>query len=477
MKQAGTANKLGVAAVLVLAAMVSACAPTVQLAVAPDIQSAAWATQYAGSELAVGTQPDVGHAISDPPHSAGFDWAAFGSRELNGLLNQARAANTDIAIANTRIAKAAADLRIARAANGPVLEAFGRTESNSRGGSGDNAFRDSYIAGDLDLTYIIDLSGRLKAGKKTAFARYLGAVYEAQATRLNIEAAVASSYIEYAALCDRIEIAEQALANAREFERTLGLRAAEGVTSQVDAGLQATEANSLAVDLSKLREARVRTVNALAVLVGEEAPLFSLQPASLSELTTPRFTPLQPAALVTRRLDMLAAAAMIEAAEGDVQRARAAFIPDIEVSAGAFLDSAATNGLLSPGFALASRVMATIFDNGRLKGQVYRARAEQTEAVEQYRKTLLSALASAQNALVGSTAASERAALLRRSQQIAARTADLARRRFTEGNDDFSTVLIAERRSLEVADSYVVARQDALGNAIALYTAMGGRLQ
>ncbi len=467
MRQAQITRALGVAALVSFAGAVAACAPSVQLAVAPDIHSATWAIHASGAAFP---------AQADIPGAA-LDWAAFGSPRLDDLLDQARAANTDIAIANARIAQAAADLRIARAANGPALEAFGRAESNARGGAGDNAFRDTYIAGDLDLTYTLDLSGRLKAGKKSAFARYRAAGYEAQAMRLNIEAAVASAYVDYAALCDRIAIAEQTLANAREFERTLGLRAKEGIISEVDAGLQAAEANSLAVELSRLQEAQIRTLNALAVLVGEEAPLFSLQPASLAEFTTPQFMPLQPAMLVTRRPDMLAAAAIIEATEGDVQSARAAFIPDIEISAGAFVDSAANGGIFSPGFALASRVLATIFDSGRLKGQVYRATAEQKEAVDQYRKTLLGALASAQNALAGTTATAERAALLERSQQITARTADLARRRFAEGSDDFGTVLIADRRRLEVKDSYVLSHQDALNNAIALYTALGGRPQ
>lgn len=463
MEQNVKARTFSALALLALSPGVSGCAPQVQLAIAPDIHSATWA------------QPSVVDAENLTMAESALDWTAFGSGRLNALLDQVRKANTDIAIANTRIAQAAADLRIAKAANGPVLEAFGRAESNSRGGSGDNAFRDSYIAGDLDLTYTLDLSGQLKASKRAAFARYRAAGYEADAMRLTIEAATASAYIDYAALCDRIAIAEQALVHAREFERTLALRAEAGITSQVDASLQATEANDLAVNLSRLREARSRTLHAIAVLAGEEAPLFDLQPASLSEFSLPQFRPLQPAALVTRRPDMLAAAAQIEAAQGDVERARAAFVPDIELSAGSFVDSAVSGGILNPGFALAARMMATIFDNGRLKGQVYRASAEQQEAVEQYRKVLLNALADAQNAIGAVGATAERMDLLASSERHAARTAILARNRYAEGADDFGSVLDAERRRLSIADSLASSRQQALNSAIALYTAFGGK--
>jgi len=212
-----------------------------------------------------------------------------------------------------------------------VLGAPGRAESNARGGAGDSAFRDSSVTGELNLTCTFYLSGQVKASKKAALARYRAAGYEADAMRLNIEAATSLAYIDFAALSDRIIIAGETLQNSREFERTLRLRAVAGLVSKVDTGLQTSKANALAVNLSRLREARTRTQNALAVLVGEEAPLFALEPASLSEFAAPQFVPLQPAALLTRRPDMLAAAAMIEAAQGDVARARAAFVPDPEI--------------------------------------------------------------------------------------------------------------------------------------------------
>ncbi len=442
--------------------VLNGCAPHVQLAVAPDIQSATWSIQPGAGADGIG--------VAQAP----LDWAAFGSPRLDALLAQVRAANTDIAIANARIAQAAADLRIAKSANGPTLEAFSRAESNARGGSGDNAFRDSYVTGDLDLTYTLDLSGRLKASKKAAFARYRAAGYEAQATRLTIEAAAATAYIEYAALCDRIKIAEQALANAWEFGRTLNLRAEAGIVSQVDAGIQAAETNDIAVNLSRLREARSRTVQAIAVLAGEEGPLFDLEPASLADFALPQFRSDQPASLVTRRPDMLAAAARIEAANGDVDRARAAFLPDIELSAGSFVDSAVGGGILNPGFALAARMVATIFDNGRLKGQVYRASAEQQETVELYRKALLNALADAQNAIGAVQANGERIHLLENSQHHAARTAALARDRYAEGAEDFGAVLDAERQRLTVEDALASSRQQAFNSAIALYAALGG---
>ncbi|WP_017671934.1 efflux transporter outer membrane subunit [Blastomonas sp. AAP53] len=439
----------------------AACAPHVQLSVAPAVLSADWDAE---STLA---WPDEA--------TAPLDWAAFGSPQLDALLVRARAANADVAIASTRIRLASADLRIVRAEAGPSLNALGRAESNSRGGAGDNAFRDSYVTGELDFSYTLDLSGQLKASRRAAFARYRASGHEADAVKLTVEAAVASAYVEYAALSDRIAIADQNLAQSREFERILSLREQAGVVSELDLSLQTAQTNALLVGLSRLKESRSRVRNALAVLVGEEAPIFTLDPASLSEFTAPRFAPLQPSALLIRRPDMLAASALIEAANGDVARARAAFVPDLQISGGSFVDSVAGGGLLNPGFALASRFAATIFDSGRLKGAVFRASAEQTQAVEQFRKALLKALEDTQNALAASHRTQERLRVLDQSRYLATRSAALARQRFLEGSDDFGAVLDAERRKLQVEDDLIVSTQESLNAVIALYAAVGGK--
>ncbi len=439
----------------------AACAPHVQLSVAPAVLSSDWDVEL---------PMELPHESTVP-----LDWAAFGSPQLDALLVRARAANSDLAIASTRIKLASAELRIARAESGPSLSALGRAESNSRGGAGDNAFRDSYITGELDLSYTLDLSGQLRASRRAAFARYRASGHEAEAVKLTVEAAVASAYVQYAALSDRIAIADQNLAQSREFERILSLRGQEGLVSELDISLQAAQTNALLVGLSRLKQSRSQVQTALAVLVGEEAPIFTLQPASLLEFTAPRFAPLQPATLLIRRPDMLAASALIEAANGDVQRARAAFVPDLEISGGSFVDSVAGGGLLNPGFALASRFAATIFDSGRLKGAVYRASAEQTQAVEQFRKALLKALEDTQNALAASQRTQERLTVLDQSRFLTTRSATLARQRFLEGSDDFVAVLEAERSKLQVDDDLVVATQEKLNAAIALYAAMGGK--
>lgn len=439
--------------------LLGGCAPDVRLAIAPQIMSEDWQVEGASGDMAA---------------PAAAAWTAFGSVELDQLIEQARQHNTDIAQASARIDQAKAVLGVVRAGNGPQLGAGISAQSNARGGSGENSFRDTFISGEVDISYTLDISGTLKARKQAAFARFRSAGHERDAIRLAVEAQVAELFVQWSALGQQIALARESLTGAREFERILKLRAREGLASEVDAALQSSQADAIEVEISRLAERREQTANALAVLVGEEAPRFRPRPVPLDALAAPRFVPAPPGQLIFRRPDLLAAEAMIAAANGDVRQARAAFTPDISVSVGSFVDSATNGGLFQPGLLLAGQVMGIIFDNGSRRSEVYRASAAQIEAVEEYRGVLLRALAEVQDSLVAQRETAKRLELLEGWVVAARRNAALARERYMAGSEPYNSVLEAEQRYLDTADALVVARQEALFASIAIFRAMGG---
>ncbi|TAD72946.1 MAG: efflux transporter outer membrane subunit [Sphingomonadales bacterium] len=439
--------------------LLGGCAPQVRLAVAPEIMSQDW---------------HVDSTAADMVPSAAQTWTAFGSHDLDQLIEQARQYNTDIAQASARIDQAKAVLGVVRAGNGPVLGASIGAQSNARGGAGENSFRDTFISGEVDISYTLDISGKLRARKRAAFARFSAAGHERDAIRLVVEAQVAELFVQYTSLGQQIALARESLTSAREFERILKLRAREGLTSEVDAVLQASQADAIEVEISRLTERREQTSNALAVLVGKEAPTFRPPQVPLNALAAPRFVPAPPGELIFRRPDLLAAEAMIAAANGDVGEARAAFVPDISLSIGSFVDSATNGGLLKPGLLLAGQVVGMIFDNGSMRNEVYRASAAQVEAVEEYRGALLRALADVQDSLVAQRETTRRVALLENWVLAAQRNAALARDRFMAGSEPYNSVLEAEQRYVDTADALVVARQEALFASIAIFRAMGG---
>lgn len=440
---------------LTLTLLASACAPVAERAAVPTVSAANWS--------------DNG-ALGTTPLAAG--WDAFGSPELVALIARARGANADIAVAAARVVQARGQLGVARAAGLPSVAAFA---SGRASGSADaRAFRNNDASLGLDIAYDVDLFGSARAGKRAARARLAASRYDRDAVALAIESDVARGFVQYAAFSTRLVLLGRALDNARELDRIIGVRVREGVATRVDAGLQTIEVRRIEAEVSRLAEAQARTRNALAILVGAEAPGFRLGAVSLAAFTPPAFEAVQPGALLVRRPDIRAAEARIAAANGDIARARAAFLPSLRVSAGSLLDAGGGGPL---GFALSagSSLLAPIFEGGRLRGALLTASGSQLESVEQYRRTLLTGLSEAEDAMTGLSQAGQRGTLLAGTMDVARTTARLARRQYVEGAADLQTVLNAERGALDVEDAAAVAMQDRLNAAIDLYRAFGGR--
>jgi outer membrane protein, multidrug efflux system len=433
----------------------TACAPRPQLAIAPTILSEEW------------QQPVAPAGVED---GRAGSWADFGSGELQRLIDRARARNVDIAIAGARIVQARGQLRIARAAALPAVSATASFSADDQSGSASPAQR--VLTAGADVSWEADLFGGIAAGRKAARARFAAATFDRDAIALLIEAEVARAYFDHAALGERITLVDRSLENARELERIILVQVREGAATRVDAGRQSVEVRRIEAQRSELVEAQIHTRNALAVLVGEEAPRFAGPEGRLADLALPALRPGQPSDLLLRRPDVRAAEARIAAAEGDVAQARAAFLPRITLSAGALLQDAA--GPVQLIGALGQSLLAPIFDAGRLKGRLAVAQGTQHEAVEAYRGALLAALRDAEDALAACAEAERRRLLLAATIEEARRTAGLARRQFVEGAADLQTVLDAERSLLDVEQEHALAVRDRLGATVTLVAAMGG---
>lgn len=445
---------------MALAVLASACAPAVELRPRPEVQSADWTGAAPAVPASPAHRPTLGAALGEP--------------ELQRLLALAAERNADVAAAAARIERARAQLGIARASMLPVVTGsagISRTETDNRGGP---VFNFSQGFAGLDVAYDLDLFGRERAGRRAARARLAAASFDRDAAALIVETEVARAYVQHAALADRIALLERNIAQARELERIIGVRLRLGDATRVDTGLQTIQVRQLEAERVRLIESLVRTRNALAVLVGEEAPRFSVPRSSLSAFTMPLVAPVQPGELLVRRPDVRAAEARIAAAEGDVAQARAAFLPRLRLSASALGQAATLGGPIGATVSIGSDLLAPIFNRRRLRGELGTAAADQAESVELYRGALLTALAEAENGLSAVVHSRDREALLIQIVDEARTTARLARLQYLEGEADLQRVLDAEQLLVRAEDARAVALQQRLEAAIDLYKALGG---
>jgi multidrug efflux system outer membrane protein len=438
-----------------LALGAGACAPSARLAVAPAVAAADWQ-----QPAPAGTAQNLAEALADP--------------ELSALTDLAIVRNADLGAARARVARARAQLGVARAAMLPVVTTsagISRTRTDNVGGS---LFNFSEGFGRIDISYDLDLFGEQRAGRRAQSARLAAAAFDRDSTQLVVETEVARAFVQHAALGDRIELLDRNIAQARELERIIRVRLAAGDATRVDVGLQSIQVGRLEAEKLRLDEALTRTRNALAVLVGEEAPLFRLGRETLATLAIPAVAPVQPGELLVRRPDVRAAEARIAAAEGDVAAARRAFLPRLGINAGALGQAATLGGPIGATLSVGADLLAPIFDRARLRANLGVASASQIESVELYRGALLTALGEVENALAAVAAAQAREALLVEIVAGATTTSRLARLQYLEGEADLQWVLDAEQLLVQAEDGRAVARQERLEAAIDLYKALGG---
>jgi NodT family efflux transporter outer membrane factor (OMF) lipoprotein len=442
---------------LVLAA--AACAPHVRLAVAPDLVS----TQWRDGPVQPAAEQVGAERLAD----------ALASPELKRLTQAALAANADVAAATARIERARAELGAARSAMLPILS--GSTGiSHTRSDDTFDPYRFSQGFAELDISYDLDLFGAARAGKRAAGQRFAAARFDRDAVALVVETEVARAWVQYCALADRIHLLDRSIGDARELERIIGVRYREGAATRVDTGTQAIETRNLETERLRLVEARLRTRDALALLVGAEAPVFTPAEDSLASLRVPALAPVQPGALLVRRPDVRAAEARIAAAKGDVDAARRAFLPGLHLTASGLGQAATLSGPLASTLAIGAGLLGPIFDRARLNGRLETAAADQHESVALYRKTLLTALKESEDALAGAAQSAERERLIADVLANAQTTARLARAQYLEGEADLRNAVDAQRQLVQAEDARALVLQERLNAAADLYEAMGG---
>jgi multidrug efflux system outer membrane protein len=116
----------------------------------------------------------------------------------------------------------------------------------------------------------------------------------------------------------------------------------------------------------------------------------------------------------------------------------------------------------------------TLFNGGRLRNQVKLSESQRVALVEQYRKSILTALQEVADAFDRRAVSAEQEM---RQQEIlleAERTLRLIEARYREGSDDLLNLLESQRTVFQARDQLVQQRQARLEAAVDLYLALGG---
>ena len=404
-------------------------------------------------------------------------WHGFGSARLNELISQAQSSNDDLAGAMARIQEADAQLRIAGAPLLPSLD-LGATATRERASVSGQGFSVFNVFNPvLSASYELDFWGKNRAARDQARALAVASRYDRETVALTVISSVASTYFQVLELRDRIQVAEQNLANGEHILRGLTAEQVAGTATGLDVAQQETAVALLYAAIPPLREQFRQTVYALAVLLGRTPESFDVTDGALTDLRTPEVLAGLPSQLLTRRPDVAEAEQQLVAANADITVARAALFPSIELTASGGYESNVLSTLVNPAnrvYALSAGLTQPIFHGGALRGQLAFSKARYTELLTTYHKTVLTALANVESALVAARQTSEQQERQQTAVAKARRAYEFAQAQMSAGTVNVLTVLNTENALFSAQDTLVQVEYSHLQALVDLYTALGG---
>jgi multidrug efflux system outer membrane protein len=194
----------------------------------------------------------------------------------------------------------------------------------------------------------------------------------------------------------------------------------------------------------------------------------------------PTVQPGLPSQLLVRRPDIAASEQRLSSQNASVEAARLAFLPQISLTGGVSLESITLRNLLRPealAASLAQGLTQPIFDGGNLRGQLELARGREIELLEDYRKTIVTALSDVENALI----AVQQSALHERLQLAvvasARRASQITQERLREGTIDVVTLLNTQLTLFQAQDQLTQVRLQKFQAYVSLFQSLGGGWQ
>jgi outer membrane protein, multidrug efflux system len=424
-------------------------------------------------------------------------WHAFGSSQLDTLIAQGRQESFDIAAAVARIRQADAQVGIANAQLWPSLalqsgfshdggrsnarSGFGTNSTSGLGTNSQSGFGTAPTSGlqhlALSASYELDFWGKNRDGLASAQAAALASRYDRDTIELSTTSSIALTYFQVLALREREAVAKDNLASAESILRILRGRLAAGIATALDVAQQETVVSTVSASIPPLEAQLQQNSDALAILIGKLPQALDLASDSLANISVPPVTAGIPSELLTRRPDVAEAEAQLVAANADVAAARAAFLPNVQLTATAGFESAALASLLNPAsamYTLAASLAQPIFDAGQLKGQYHASQGRYEELVQMYQKAAVSAFGDVEDALAASRAAAAQEAEQQAATAAARRAHEISVAQLRAGTVDLMTVLNAQSALFAAEDALVEVRLATLQAAVSLYKALGG---
>jgi multidrug efflux system outer membrane protein len=423
------------------------------------------------------TPPADWRTTSDPPgpELSATWWDAFGDPGLTRIVAAAIADNDDVKIAAARVEELMGQAAFARAqrlpeVDGKVIYQRDRSINPAYGIPQVENVTEPVVTFSFDT----DLFGRLRAADAASRANLLGTRAAQADVRLLVAATAARDWFTLRSLDARLATLRQTLDAREQTLKLVRRRVSVGYAAQLDLAQAEAEYRATEQQIPATELAIRRTEDALSILLGRNPGSIDRGDAATEPVLPPVPTAL-PSSLLRRRPDIVEAEEHVVAADRALDASRAAFMPDLRLSADwGHVTSTILDNHPVDVFTIGASILAPIFDAGRLKAQEDSAAARRNQAAFAYRKAALGAFGQVEDALAATQHLHEQLDSLQAQKSALERTLQIATQRYKSGYAPFLDQLDAQRNLLSVQLAIAQAQADQLNAYVTLFQALGG---
>ena len=405
-------------------------------------------------------------------------WTLFKDPQLNNLVNEVLAQNTDLAVAGISLQQARIQARQTQSQQGVRIGDAGLTTRRSfdlEDGDSSSGFGINYPG----LSYELDLFGKLANQTEAARWEALASEEDLQATAQSLIGTTAQLYWQLAYLNERYSVVQQNLATAQKTYDLVRVQYRAGAVSGLDLTQAEQAIQSQQATLSQIEQQRVETRTGLAVLLHMPVQQLAIQePSRLPNIQLPSIQADLPASLLSRRPDLRATELRLRKALANKDANKASYYPSISLTGnlttGIGSSTSLSNALKNPVATLGAGLTLPFLQWNDMKRDLQVNELEYEKAIMQYRQTMYEAFADVENALSNRTELTKQVTLQQRNVELAERTERLTEVRYRNGAVALKNLLDAQETTRNARLSLVQTRQNQYNAYVTLMQALGG---
>lgn len=405
---------------------------------------------------------------------ANLEWVKlFKDTVLHRLIKTGLTNNYNIRIAFARIEEARAAFKVARGQQWPQFsaQAGGGWQQQAISGGGGKTIEYSSVSAVGQVSWEIDLWGKLRRSKEAARANLFAQEAYQQAVRITLINEIVNNYFNLLEYDNELRITHE---NIIILQKSLELVRNKMIAGTASGLVVAQAEAQLAQAMTQLPILEMKVgenENYLSILLGEPPHAINRGNAMLDQLNTPEIqTPGIASQLILRRPDIIQAEQTLVAANANIGVARAMMLPSLGISGSIGAAFNPTNLVYSA----LGNLVAPIFGGGQLRQGVKKAQAQKEQMLYSYQLSIITALKEVSNALLDYKKLGE----IVQSQQTtvnAAQTAfDLSNQLYNAGYASYLDVITAQQLMFSAQIALSQAQSDELTSLINVYSSLGG---